>query len=227
MVLNKAIAALCLSSLAMNSYLIYQSNSLEELIHKNDIELKNESEKQLLFLAKQSIAEQPRIANIINHKIKQSGGNKLSPALVDFTIELTKEIKNDMLDDVYYRSLASAGYKDEVIKTEYGYNVRSTWDLFAAKNTPFYEKFPNDALWLFHNETIPILSCEEKDKQPRISYAPMSSTGDNFTVDFVEEEEANRSYRVTFKGNFNPIKDRVIINIQCFENPNTESAQLQ
>ena len=214
---GKAACTLSLITLGLTSYLAFETHKQQqELVEREQAEkreIRTNNRKQ----ARAIIASDQRIANIINYDLTLNNLKDLTPPLVDKTLKLAEEFSNDKLDDAFFSAVTNVGFSDEVIRTSDGYQIRSKWTMFAKPESPFYKSFPVGSALVFHNETIPYTSCE--NSAPQIVFAPVSSKKAIFDADFIKDDQA-KAYRITFKGDFDPIKDRLIIQVIC---PSTET----
>lgn len=216
---NKNTFAMAFAGIAMcfAGYATYQNHTLAESINSDKkLALKaNERalKKENLSRAKVVISQEPRIANIINYEMNQKSRYVLDSVLAEKTLSLAYEITNDRIEDSYYGSLADVGFSKEVVRTEQGYNIRGKWTMFVKPESPFYKKFPAGSAMVYHNESIPFMTCQT-EVRPTILFAPLSASNNYFDAQFLEDK-IQGAYRVTFSGNFDAIKDRLIVKVFC------------
>ena len=209
---NTPLAILSTAILLASVYTGYEVQQLKEFNVKQSNILAIKKKTNDTSMAKSIIANEPRIANIINYEMGSQNITQLSPALVDKTLNLSYEFIEDSLDDSFYNALTSVGFSDEVINTEDGYNIRNKWTMFVDANSPFHQDFPKGSILVYNNESFPLdAKC---GNEPQIIYAPLSARNVKFDADFIPNDTLN-TYRVSFKGNFSAIKDRVIIKVYC------------
>jgi hypothetical protein len=211
---NKLLVILSASSLITCGFTAVEVFQLKEFNVQQSEILAIEKRKNDKHQAKAIIASEPRIANIINYKMENQNTTQITPPLIDMAIGLSHEFIDDSLDDSFYKALSSVGFSDEVVITEYGYSIRNKWTMFADKQSPFYQDFPKGSILVYNNETFPIGECRN---ETQITYAPLSARNIKFDADFILNEEQTK-YRVSFNGNYNSIKDRIIILVSCQTN---------
>ena len=216
---GKTTCFLSLMTLSLTSYVSFEAYKFNEDIIASDKAAKREIAINNTKQAKAIIAKDQRIANIINYDITLNNLKDLTPSLVEKTLLLAEEFANDKLDDAFFSAVANVGFEDEVVRTPDGYTIRSKWTMFATPESPFYKEFPVGSALVFHNETIPFTSCE--NTAPQIIFAPVSRSASVFDADFIKDDAA-KAYRITFNGQFDPIKDRLIIQVIC---PAPDSAE--
>lgn len=217
--------AVTFAGLAMcfGGYATYQNHTLAQSINNDKEAALKASEKaqkkEDLARAKMIISQEPRIANIINHEMKVSSKYVLNSKLADKTISLANEMANDRIEDGYFSALSDVGFNREVVRSEQGYNIRGKWTMFVTPESPFYQEFPLGSAMVFHNESIPFMTCQT-DIKPIILFAPVSASNNYFDAQFIEDNTQG-SYRISFIGTFDEIEDRLIVKVYCPEPTDT------
>lgn len=213
MFLNSITATLSAVSLVMSGLVLYKITTLEER-QKNSLgEAKFYQGELNVAKAKAIIAQSPRIANIVGFQMQNQNLRTLSFDLAETTLKLGEQFATDKLEDAYFNAISSVGVGEEIERTVNGYKVRGKWMMMVNQDSPFYQAFPSGSTLIYHNESIPSVSCKNK-ATPMIMYASLSITNQLFDAQFIADKKAH-AFRVNFLGNYDPVKDRLIVKIAC------------
>lgn len=215
--INTVLGVAILATTTFSAYNLNYLKIQQEAQNKKDFTLLKQAQLDSLTNGKLAIAKSPRIANIINYQMSQQNLTTLTANLAKQAIELEKEMIKDSIDDRFYAALTKLDFSKEAIPTAFGYRVRDKWSMFLNKESPFYKDFPTGAALAFNYEQVPFIKCDEANEKPQIHFTSMSNSGVPFDANFIPEN-SKLAYRVEFKGKFNPIKDRVIIKVECTTN---------
>jgi hypothetical protein len=122
------------------------------------------------------IGNSDRLSDIAAYLLHSQGERTLSSDDYQLLEIAQREIEFDETLGMAYAKMVKQGYAEEVMKTDYGFNVRGLWELHAEANSPFREIFPAGGRNLMHGESLLMPQCKSGFK-PAIVYALMSKKG--------------------------------------------------